>query len=146
MNWFNFKRTCVGNPCSNAKPAETFSPSTRTDYQCEFALYQQLTTVRLVRLSFKQKDQECWFNLLYCRFPSPPVPCVVSAYLLKVYRNSVVGHMQCRRISEVMGLLPEISSGGHLKTFSIHQITPILQDDTDNKGNYKGDASSTSRS
>lgn len=36
MIWFNFKRTCVGNPCSSAKPAETFSPSTCPDYQCEF--------------------------------------------------------------------------------------------------------------
>lgn len=41
-----------------------------------------------------------------------------------------------RRISEVRGLLPEISSGGCLKTFSIHWITPVLQDDTDNRGNY----------
>lgn len=77
MIWFNFKRTRIGSPCSSAKPAEAFSPSTYPDYQCEFALYQQLTTVRLTYLPFRYKDPKFWFNLLCCRLPSPPVQCVL---------------------------------------------------------------------
>lgn len=169
MIWFHSQRTCIGNPSSSAKPAETFSPSKCPDHQCGFALYQQLTTVRLAYLTFRYKDPKCWFNLLCCMLPSPPVQCVVcltdGSWGLQLPQGSSLwcSHLTChikvrgqvclppegiwitlwlgtcsagRGISEVRGLLPEISSGGCLKTFFIHWITPILQDDTDNRGKY----------
>ena len=42
MIWFHIKKTHTGYPCSSAKPAEWFPPSTCSDYQCEFALISSL--------------------------------------------------------------------------------------------------------
>lgn len=46
------------------KPAETFPPSTYSDYQYELALDQPLATVWLALLPFRYKDPKCWFSLL----------------------------------------------------------------------------------
>lgn len=169
MIWLNFKRTCIDNPCSSAKSAEIFSPSTCPDYQCEFAQYQQLATVltgvfaiqvqwsqMLIQPAVLQASQpscavwgvsDCWQLraeasrvLLLCGAHTSLAASKQGAVLPLSWRhldNSVAGHMYCMQGDlRDRGLLPEISSGGCLKAFSIHWITPILQDDTENRGNY----------
>lgn len=162
MIWFNFKRTCISNLCSNAKPAETFSPSTCPDYQCEFALYQQLTTVLtgIFAIQVQRTQMLVQPAELQASQPSCAVCCVSDCWQLGAAATRMVllcgAHISLaaskrggiwitlwlgtcsagRGISEVTGLLVEISSGGCLKIFSICWITPILQTNTDNRGNY----------